>query len=335
MNPESHRSRTRAPRAAPVLAAACALALGAAASAQPLAGTYRGATDVGPAVVVFEQDGAALTGTLEAPGLAFAFDGEVEDGVGFGQVRTGQGVAGFEAHVQGDLLGLYLYEFDAAGGVAEGSVIELVLERVAASAPAAPALGGLRPGAAAAPPPSRGAPSTASPAPAPTDASPVLAVGAYGQLTEDAAHAFLEALEFVLAQIGAPYVFPEAERRAALEELARSFPLADPDEQRVLADARFVWTQVQANWANATLDEQREFALGVLALAFGEEAVQAWVGTSASAGASAGDGCSGFDECAGRYVDGQTWSDTFNAQSCWAAAGCSSFDASTGTFEYD
>ena len=108
------------------------------AGAQPLAGSWEGATDVGLAVVVFAQDGATLTGTLEAPGLAFAFEGEVEGGVGYGLVTTGQGTAGFEAHVQGDLLGLYLYEFDAAGGVAEGSVIELLLERVVAAAPAAP-----------------------------------------------------------------------------------------------------------------------------------------------------------------------------------------------------
>ena len=35
------------------------------------------------------------------------------------------------------------------------------------------------------------------------------------------------------------------------------------------------------------------------------------------------------------YVDGKTWSDPFNTQSCWAAAGCSSFDSSTGSFDYD
>ena len=316
------------------------------AGAQPLAGTWEGATDVGLAVVVFAQDGATLTGTLEAPGLAFSLEGEVEGGVGYGLVTTGQGTAGFEAHVQGDLLGLYLYEFDAAGGVAEGSVIELLLERVVAAAPAAPALGGLRPGgsdAPVAPAPTPAAPTrpsraAAAPATPAGDPSPVLAVGAYGELTEDAAHAFLEALEFVLAQIGAPYTFPEAERRAALAELARTFPLADPDEQRVLAEARFVWTQVQANWASSTLEAQREFALGVLALAFGEEAVEAWVGAAGAPAAGGGGGaagCDSFDECAGRYVDGQTWSDTFNTQSCWAAAGCSSFDTSTGTFEYE
>ena len=301
-------------------------ALAAAALAQPLAGTYRGATDVGPAALALTVEGATLTGTLEAPGLAFSLTGEVADGVGYGLVRTDQGTAGFEVHVQGDLLGLYLYEFDAAGGVAEGTVIELVLERVAAQAPAAPALGG-----AGAAPPAAANPAAANPA-----ASPVLAVGAYAQLTEDAGHAFLEALEFVLAQIGAPYVFPEAERRAALEELARAFPLAEREEQLVLADARYLWTQVQANWASATPDAQREFALGVLALAFGEETVRSWVDAAAGGSASGGSaGCATYDDCAGAYVDGQTWSDTFNTQSCWAAAGCSSYDTSTGDFSYD
>jgi len=298
------------------------------AAAQPLAGTYRGTTDAGLATVAFAESGAALSGTLEAPGLVFVFEGEVVDGVGYGLVSTGQGTAGFEAHVQGDLLGLYLYEFDAAGGVAEGTVVELVLERISAS-PAA--LGGLRSAA-----PAAAAPTPASPS---ADASPVLAVGAHARLSEDAALAFLEALEFVLDQIGAPYVFPDAERHAAMQELARTFPLADREEQLVLADARFIWDRVQANWATASLDDQREFALGVLALAFGEEAVQAWVGaaeTPAGGGGGGGaGGCATFEDCAGAYVDGQTWSDTFNTQSCWAAAGCSSFDTSSGTFEYD
>jgi hypothetical protein len=300
------------------------------AAAQPLAGTFRGTTDVGPATVDLAVSGAALSGTLLAPGLAFGFEGEVVDGVGYGMVTTGQGTAGFEAHVRGDLLGLYLYEFDAAGGVAEGSVIELVLERVAAT-PAAPALGGLRSA-----PPTAAAPVAGVP---PADGSPVLAVGAHAQLTEDAAAAFLEALEFVLAQIGAPYVFPDAERRAAVDELARTFPLADREEQLVLADARFIWERVRANWASATLDDQREFALGVLALAFGEETVAAWVGAAGThgggGGGDGGAGCATFEDCAGAYVDGQTWSDTFNTQGCWAAAGCSSYDTSTGTFEYD
>jgi hypothetical protein len=305
------------------------------AAAQPLAGTYRGATDVGPATVDFAVSGASLSGTLLAPGLAFGFEGQVVDGVGTGVVTTGQGTAGFEAHVRGDLLGLYLYEFDAVGGVAEGTVIELVLERVA-TMPAAPVLGGLRPATPAA---AASAPTGPAPTAATTGDAPVLAVGAHARLSHDAALAFLEALEFVLAQIGSPYDFSDAERGAAIDELARTFPLADREEQLVLADARFIWERVQANWASATLDDQREFALGVLALAFGEETVAAWVGAAGThgggGGGGGGGGCVTFEDCAGAYVDGQTWSDTFNTQGCWAAAGCSSYDTSTGTFDYD
>jgi hypothetical protein len=324
------------------------------AAAQPLAGTYRGATDVGPATVDFAVSGASLSGTLVAPGIAFGFEGQVVDGVGTGVVTTGQGTAGFEAHVRGDLLGLYLYEFDAVGGVAEGTVIELVLERVPAPA-AAPALGGLRPAtpAAGAPAPIEPGPTAPAPtapgftavapiAPGPTPATAgdasVLAVGAHARLSEDAALAFLDALEFVLAQIGAPYAFTDAERRAAIDEMARTFPLAEREEQLVLADARLIWERVQENWATATLDDRREFALGVLALAFGEETVAAWVGASGTpegGGGGGGDGCVTFEDCAGAYIDGQTWSDTFNTQGCWAAAGCSSYDTSTGTFDYD
>lgn len=319
------------------------IALAAWAGAQPLAGTYQGATDVGTAVVALVQSGDALTGTLEAPGVSFAFEGQVADGIGFGLVQTADGTAGFEAHVRGDVLGLYLFERDAAGEAVDGTVIELLLERVAAAAaPSAPALGGLR-----APPEgtSSGTPAAPAsrPAPAPPAAAPgsrVLAVGAHATLTEDAALAFLEALEFVLAQIGVPYVLPEAERRAALDELARAFPEAEAHDQLVLADARAIWQRVQANWASSSPDAQREFAIGVLALAFGDETVEAWLGANAGGGGGAPgaggtDDCASFDDCASAYVDDQTWSDTFDTQSCWAAAGCSSFDTSTGTFEYE
>lgn len=305
-----------------------AAVLATAAAAQPLAGTYRGASDAGPTTVVLEQVGGALVGTLDAPGLRFGLEGEVRDGVGLGWVTTGQGTAGFEAHVQGDTLGLYLFELDAAGGPVAGSVIELILTRVvAASAPPAPAevgptLGGLGspPGTAAV-------------------ASPVLAHGAHGRLTEDAAHAFLEALEFVFAEIGVPYVFPEAERRAAVAALASAYPAASREEQLVLADARAIWERVRANWAGADLEARREFALGVLALAYGEETVAEWVGThagtpSGDGATGGGTGCATFEDCAGAYMDGQTWSDTFRTQGCWAAAGCQGYDVGTGTFDY-
>lgn len=311
--------------AARALVALLGLALAAAAFAQPLAGTYRGDGDAGPTTVVLEQSGSSLVGSLEAPGLRFVLEGEVRDGIGLGLVTTDLGTAGFEAHVQGDTLGLFLYELDAAGRPDPATVIELLLQRVAASS-AAPALGALR----------------AAPAPA----SPVVARGAFAELSEDAALAFIEALEFVLAEIGAPYVFPEAERRAAVAALAAAYPQASREEQLVLADARAVWDRVRANWSGADLESRREFALGVLALAYGEAAVEQWLGSAAGggagggggggdgAGAAAGGACATFEDCAGAYVDGQTWSDTFNSQGCWAAAGCNGYDASTGTFDY-
>jgi len=298
------------------LVALLAPALAAAAFAQPLAGTYRGDSDAGPTTVVLEQSGLSIVGSVEAPGLRFALDGELRDGIGVGLVTTDLGTAGFEAHVEGDTLGLYLYELDAAGRPVPGTVIELILTRVAAS-PAAPALGALR----------------ATPAPA----SPVVARGAFAELSEDAALAFIEALEFVLAEIGAPYAFPEAERRAAVAALAAAYPQASREEQLVLADARAVWVRVRANWSSADLEARREFALGVLVLAYGEAAVEQWLGAGGGADgarAAAGDGCATFEDCAGAYVGGQTWSDTFNTQGCWAVAGCNGYDASTGTFDY-
>lgn len=307
---------------------AAAVLLAATAAAQPLAGTYQGASDVGPTTVVLEEHGNVLTGNLEAPGLRFALEGEVREGIGLGRVTTGQGTAGFEAHVLGDTLGLYLFELDAAGGAVAGSVIELILQRiVAAPAP--------RPGADE---PAVGGPES-PPLPA-AATSPVLAQGAYGRLTEDAARAFLEALEFVFAEIGVPYVFPDAERRAAIEALAAAYPSASHEEQLVLADARAIWNRVRANWPDADLAARREFALGVLTLAYGEETVAQWVGApgradgAARGAAGGGSGCATFEDCAGAYVGDQTWSDTFNTQGCWAAAGCQGYDVSSGTFDY-
>lgn len=312
--PTCRPRRAPAARRRRVGAALAALAVAAFAGAQPLAGSYQGTSDAGPTTAVLEQQGDRLVGRVEAPGVRFELEGAVQGDVGYGWVATGQGTAGFEAHVRGDALGLYLFEVDAAGAAVPGTVIELLLERVAASAPA-PALGALR----------------AAPA-----AARVLARGAHAELSEDAAHAFLEALEFVFGEIGLAYTFPPAERQAAVAAIASAFPQASREEQLVLADARAVWTRVRANWPQASLDDRREFALGVLALAYGEEAVAAWVGGAAAApaGGDAGGACATFEDCAGAYVDGGTWSDTFNTQSCWAAAGCAGYDTSTGTFDY-
>jgi len=289
--------------------------------AQPLAGTYEGVVEGVPVAVDLNVTGAGLSGTLTLPGLGFVLEGEVDGAAaGYGTATSAEGTLGFEAYVQGDRLGLYVFELDAAGAPVVESVVEVLLTRRAAPAPApAGARGGLR-------------------KPEATGSDPILAIGSHATLTQGNALAFLDALEFVLGQLGYAGTVTDEERRQALAAIAANYPAAEPLDQLVLADARRIWDGVRSHWATATEAEQREFALGVLILAFGEETVRAWVGPdpAPSDGRSLGSGsCGSFEDCTSSFVDGQTWSDTFNAQGCWAAAGCSSFDASTSTFRYD
>lgn len=169
-------------------------------------------------------------------------------------------------------------------------------------------------------------------APAPQSSSPVLATGAYAQLTRDDALAFIEALEFVLAQMGYAYTFTDADRAEALRALAQNYPTLDQTDQVVLSQARAIWERVRANWHAATAAEQQEFAVGVLVLAFGEQNVAQWAGSGRGGGG--GGQCTTFEDCTSAYVGGSSWSDTFDAQSCWAAAGCESYDP-VGGFTYD
>jgi hypothetical protein len=167
-----------------------------------------------------------------------------------------------------------------------------------------------------------------------------IATGRYATLTQDAALAFIDAVEFVLDQLGYPQRFSDTERRALVQEIAAFFPSSTQQDQLVLSDARAIWSRAQANWSTASEREQREFALGILILAFGAETVESWIGPSGSGGGRAlggrgGDlGCSTFEECTSRFVDERTLNDTRAAQGCWAAAGCESYDGSTGTFTY-
>ena len=291
------------------------------------AGTFVGTSDAGQVTVELELLGQDLTGTLNATGVVFTLEGYVQDGVGAGLAYTAQGSVGFEAYLEGETLGLYLFEMDAAGAPIVETVIELLLTR--------------RTTAVASPGPAGKLTAPASKQPN-SATSPILASGSYAQLTEDNARAFIESLEFVLAQIGYAYTFTEAERAQALSAIAGNYATMTQMDQVVLSQARDIWQRVQVNWPSATLDQQREFALGVLILAFGEQTVSTWVaqngggGASGAGGGLAGGGnCTTFEDCTSGFVDEQTWSDTFNAQGCWAAAGCGGFDASTNSFDYD
>ena len=255
--------------------------------------------------MTLEASTQSLTGVLDAHGVRLVLEGAVEGGVGFGYAYGGDEVLGFEAYLQGTVLGLYVFELDASGNALVDSAVELLLER-----------------------------EPTQPAPGAT----IVARGSAAELSRDDALAFLEALEFVLEQLGYAYRFSEAERSEALTTFARTFPTMDAADQVVLAHARTSWERVRANWHRSDEREQHEFALGVLVLAFGEETVASWVGPQGSGGQGQalghGSGCASFDDCAASFVDQQTRTDTFNAQGCWAAAGCESYDSGSGTFTY-
>ncbi len=319
-------------------------------AAQDLTGTYVTQVEGGTITVEIVMQGETFSGRLQGPGVSFDLEGWLQDGTAVGIATSAQGALGFEALVEGDTLGLWFYEV-VDGAVVPESEIEVILQRVGAptaGTPSPPAGPSSPPAAASTPskqlpgnapaapggsaPPRGGLLPPPSDSPAPQQGSPVIATGAYGSLTQDDAVAFIEALEFVLAQIGYASTFTDAERGQAYQAIAQNYPQLPQTDQVVLSQARDIWERVQAGWSTATLDEQREFAVGVLVLAFGEETVSQWAGSSTGQGGGA---CTTFEDCTGNLVDGQSWGDTFNAQSCWAAAGCNSYDASTGTFDYD
>ena len=391
-------------------------------SAQGFTGRFAGDSEVGRIELTLEHTQRGLVGALEAPGVRLTLDGDVSDDVGFGYARADGEVLGFEAYLQGDVVGLYVFELDAVGNAIVDSAIELILTRVGAGA-------GQRPGtpagaSPAAPSPFGATPPTASAvdgvyaddritldvrsasggfvgevgtadqryaleavatpggmrgtfagngfvydfvatfdgdgvrfetggsvyhlarqqprsggagAPSGSDAT-IIARGTAADLSLGDASAFLDAFEFVLEQIGYAYRISEGERTALLQEFSQSFPSMAPQEQIVLAQSREIWERVQVQWPNADERDRREFMLGVLVLAFGQETVSAWVGPQGSGGQGRASGsvlgCTTFDECTSQFVDERTWTDTFNAQGCWGAAGCESYDSSTGTFTY-
>ncbi len=274
----------------------------AAGAADALLGTFEGD---GLRVTV-RSEGGAYAGELIMAGQAYPFQASGASGRLDGAFVAGASSFPFSATLTGDTLtvesGGSSYRTQRLGG-----------------GPAAPVnpLGGAGSG------------------PAPSD--PVVARGPHGTLTQANARAFVEALEFSLAQVGYQQPFTHAERQQLLEALGRNYSTLAAADQAVLAQAGDVWDRVQANWHSASPDEREEFVLGVFVLAFGEAAVrQALGGGPGRPGSTvAGDtGCGTIDECMSRYTP-EAYQQTLNAQSCWAAAGCESYDSEFNTFTYD
>lgn len=306
------------------LAALLACLLMPTAPAQGLTGTYLTETPGGVATLTLEQVGAYLSGSLLGPGIQLSLTGTVQGDVGGGLAVTEGEAVGFEARLGSGSLLLRLFELDENGDPISAGALEIAFTPRATPAP---------PGATGTSPAT--GPSTGETSGALSD-DPVLATGGHGTLTVDNAKAFIEALEFVLEQIGYPYELTEADRAQALEELKAGYPQAAPEDQALLAQSREVWQRVQANWDATATEEREEFALGVLVLAFGEDTVRSWLRSgSAGGGLGASTDCATFEDCTSSFVDQETWTDTFNTQGCWAAAGCGGYDASTNTFTYD
>ena len=115
-------------------------------------------------------------------------------------------------------------------------------------------------------------------------------------------------------------------------EVANNFATLPASHQAALTQARETWNRVQAGWATSTEADREQFVLGVLVIAFGEEAVSQALASSSGAGGGDG-GCQTIDDCIGRYAPGGGI-DFNRTASCGMNWSCDRYDASTGTFHY-
>jgi hypothetical protein len=174
-------------------------------------------------------------------------------------------------------------------------------------------------------------------APSPTN-DPVIAKGTNGNLTQDNALAFIEALEFALDQSGYTQTFGGAEQQQLLQALTQNYPNLSGNEQAALARMREIWTGVQANWDTMNQDNQGGIILEIYALAFGREAVEAYLQQGQSGGQATdkgGGGCQTIDDCIAMHASPAQMSAMNGQSSCWSSSGCTYYDSSTNTQYYE
>ena len=282
----------------------------------PAADPWLGAFEGDGLRVEIAADAGGYRGELVSGGQRFPFRASAAgpDRIEGSFDGGGGGTFAFSASLAGDVLTL------STGGAT------YVARRVGASAAPANPLAG---------PPAHGG-SAAGAAAAGTAASVnVLATGTHGRLTQDDAEAYVDALVFVVGQIGASASLGAAERQEAVRELARNYPALPPAHQAALAQARDTWDRAQAGWATASQSDREQFVLGVLVIAFGEDAIrQALAGAGGGgSGGGGGGGCQTIDDCIGRYAPGGGI-DINRTASCGMNWSCDSYEPSTGTFHY-
>jgi hypothetical protein len=274
-------------------------------NANPLAPTnpWVGTFSDGNLTLSLQGANGQYTGTLELSGQRYRLSASSEGATLVGQFESNGSMFDFSCSLQGDTVTL------TSGGTA------YALKRQGASNP-------LEPG---------------SNAPSPTN-DPVIAKGTNGNLTQDNALAFIEALEFALNQSGYTQTFAGAEQQQLLQALTQNYPNLSGNEQAALARMREIWTGVQANWSTMNQDDQGGIILEIYALAFGREAVEAYLQQAQGGGQSSdsgGGGCQTIDDCIAMHASPGQMSAMNGQSSCWSSSGCTYYDSSTNTQYYE
>lgn len=164
---------------------------------------------------------------------------------------------------------------------------------------------------------------------APNGGDPVLARGTYAVLTQDNAAAYVEALRFVLGQLGAGQLLQGVSDQQLYAQLARGFSAGSPEDQLGLAVARERWNATRAGWDALSQAAKLEFARDVVYVAWGDQGLARLglgdgVGQGGGGGGSGGGGVGGFDI-----------NPNYPGSDCWASAGCTDYDAGSGTYTYE
>lgn len=135
--------------------------------------------------------------------------------------------------------------------------------------------------------------------------SGVLAQGQGGQLTAGAANAYVDALVFVLAQLGQPRDFSAQERQTIVNNLASHYSSFPFETQQDLASAKQILSEYRQQWSYLGIDEQKEFAYSVLAIAYGEQAAAQALGINNGGGSGGGSGSSYYSNGSSYVSDGK------------------------------
>ncbi len=117
-----------------------------------------------------------------------------------------------------------------------------------------------------------------------------IAIGVSGNLTQQGFEAYMQALEFCLAEVGKPVQFDAASRNQFKQQMIQAYPGLSPLVQQNLSQAPQLWNQYRQSWSNLSITEKKEFAYDVLALVYGEQAASEALGLNKKSSTSKGGG---------------------------------------------